>query len=323
MLEVTQSILETEDIDHMLELILTNSLKAFEKSSLGTILVKEGDYFKVAASIGFVDGIEDFKLPFNESFLAKSTDGMMNRIVNIRDLSVYDNYYSFTTVFGEEKFIKSTITSPIFIKGSLFGTINIDSIDIDGFDDEDSKTMEYIRSNVEIAVSNHISYKEKAYLANFDSLTNLYNRYYFEENFKGIKAKADRYNDCFKLVLFDIDDLKIVNDCKGHLAGDQVIIKIAGELKSTARKSDAIARLGGDEFVGIYFYADEDMLAKKFQRVLTKFELEEEFSSHLSHKTSFSYGMASYPKDGQNLNDLIKIADKKMYDQKKKKKWEK
>jgi len=322
MLEVTQSILETEDIDHMLELILTNSLKAFEKSALGTILVKEDDYFKVAASIGFADGIEDFKLLAEESFLSKATNGKMNRIVNIGDLSVYDNYYSFTTVFGEEKFIKSTLTAPIFIKGSLFGTINIDSIDTNGFDQEDFKTMEFIRSNVEIAVSNHISYKEKAFLANFDSLTNLYNRYYFEENFNGIKDKAIRYNDFFKLVLFDIDDLKVVNDCMGHLAGDQVIKKFAEELKNTARKSDVIARLGGDEFIGIFFYADEDKLSEKFQGVLAKLEREEEFLDNQSHQTSFSYGIASYPEEGQNLEELIKIADKRMYEQKSKKKWE-
>jgi len=323
MLEVTQSILETEDIDHMLELILTNSLKAFEKSALGTILVKEDDDFKVAASIGFADGIEDFKLPAEESFLSKATNGKMNRIVNIGDLSVYDNYYPFTTVFGEEKFIKSTLTAPIFIKGSLFGTINIDSIDVDGFDAEDVRTMEFIRTNVEIAISNHISYKEKAFLANFDSLTNLYNRYYFEENFKGIKARAIRYNDVFKLVLFDLDDLKVVNDCMGHLAGDQVIKKFADELKNTARKSDLIARLGGDEFVGIFFYADEDKLIEKFQRVLKRLELEEKFSGNQSHKASFSFGIASYPEEGQNLEELIKIADKRMYEQKSKKKWEK
>lgn len=320
MLEVTQSILETEDIDHMLELILTNSLNAFEKSSLGTILVKEGNYFKVAASIGFADGIEDFKLPAEECFLSKATNGKMNRIVNIGDLSVYDSHYSFTTVFGEEKYIKSTITAPIFTKGSLFGTINIDSIDIDGFDDEDVKTMEFIRSNVEIAVTNHISYKEKAFLANFDSLTNFYNRYYFEENFKGIKAKAIRYNDLFKLVLFDIDDLKVVNDCMGHLVGDQVIKKFADELKNTARKSDVIARLGGDEFIGIFFYADEDKLAEKFQSVLTKLEREEESSGCQCPKILFSYGIASYPEEGQNLEELIKIADKRMYEQKSKKK---
>ena len=320
MLEVTQSILETDDIAHMLELILTNSLKAFEKSSLGTILVKEGDYFTVAASIGFTEGIRDFKLPFKESFLARETDGKMDRIVNIGDLSVYESYFSFTTVFGEEKFIKSTITAPIFIKGNLFGTINIDSIDIDGFDQEDVKTMEFIRSNVEIAISNHISYKEKAFLANFDSLTNLYNRYYFEENFKGIKGKANRYNDFFKLVVFDIDDLKKINDNFGHQVGDQVIKKIAFELRSAARKSDIIARLGGDEFIGIFFQADENRLAEKFEKVLRKLEFDEESPGIHHFKISFSYGIANYPKDGQNLDELISIADKKMYENKSKNK---
>ena len=180
--------------------------------------------------------------------------------------------------------------------------------------------MEFIRSNVEIAISNHISYKEKAFLANFDSLTNLYNRYYFEENFKGIKGKANRYNDFFKLVVFDIDDLKKVNDHFGHLVGDQVIKKIAFELTSVARKSDIIARLGGDEFIGIFFQADENRLAEKFEKVLRKLEFDEESPGIHHFKISFSYGIANYPKDGQNLDELISIADKKMYENKSKNK---
>jgi len=320
MLEVTQSILETNEIVHILELILINSLKAFENSSVGTILVKEGDYFKIAASSGFAGGIIDFKLPLKESFLAKATDGKMNRIVNIRDLSIYGNYYTLPTVFGKKGHIKSTITAPIIIKESLFGTINIDSIDIDGFDDEDVKTMEFIRSNVEIAILNHLSFNEKSFLANFDSLTKLHNRYYFEENFKSIKDKAVRYNDSFKLVIFDIDDLKKVNDCCGHLAGDQVIKKIAAELKNAARKSDMIARLGGDEFIGVFFYADEEKLAAKFQEILKKLEQEEVSSGKTCHKNSFCYGIASYPEEGQDLNELIKIADRRMYEQKSEKK---
>ncbi len=319
MLEVTQSILETEDLDHMLELILENSLKAFEKSTLGTILVKEKDYFKVAASIGFAAGIEDFKLPIKESFLAMETDGKMDKIVNIGELHTFESKYSFTTIFGEKKFINSTITSPLFIKGNLFGTINVDSVDINAFDDEDVKTMEFIRSNVEIAISNQISYKEKVFLANVDNLTNLYNRYYFEENFKNIKNKAIRYNDHFKLVVFDIDDLKRINDDLGHLAGDWVIKTIATELKKAARKSDLIARLGGDEFIGIFFYADEEKLTEKFQQILTKLEHIEKYSLNVNHKTSFSFGIASYPEEAKNLESLIKIADRRMYKFKSKK----
>lgn len=320
MLEVTQSILETEDVDHMLELILKNSLKAFEKSALGTILVKERGYFKVSASVGFAEGIENFKLPIKESFLALATNGKMNRIVNISDLSVLESRHTFTTVFGEEKFINSTITSPLYIKGNLFGTINVDSVDIDAFDEEDVKTMEFIKSNVEIAISNHISYREKAFFANIDSLTNLYNRYYFEENFKGIKSKAIRYNDHFKLVVFDIDDLKKINDDLGHLAGDWVIKTIAGELKKAARKSDLIARVGGDEFFGIFFYADEEKLAERFQLMLMKLERDEKYSVHQKTKTSFSFGIASFPEEGKKLETLIKIADRRMYEHKSRKK---
>ncbi|MDW5299832.1 MAG: PAS domain S-box protein [Sedimentibacter sp.] len=205
MLEVTQSILKIEDINQIFQLILKNSLIALEKSTIGTILIKEGDYFTVASSVGFVDDIKNFKLPYEDSFIYIATDGKMDRIANIGNILKYSKYIRIKTTLGDKRFIESTITVPIYFKGSLFGTINVDSVERNAFDEEDVKSMEFIRSNVEIAVSNHLLYKEKSLSAKYDWLTHLYNRSYFEESFLKIKEKAVKYNEIFQLVMFDID----------------------------------------------------------------------------------------------------------------------
>jgi len=314
MLEVTQSILISEDINQMFELILKNSLKALEKSTLGSILIKENDYFTVASSVGFTDDIKELKLRYEDSFLYNETDGKMDKVANIGKLSTYYGYKPIRTILGDERFIESTITVPIYFKGSFFGLINIDSVEINAFDEEDVKSMEYIRNNIEIAVSNHLLYKEKVVLAKSDHLTNLYNRFYFEESFLKIKEKATLYNETFQLVMFDIDELKKINDSKGHLTGDKMIKKLAQAIEGSIRKSDILARFGGDEFIAILFGSNQEYFKDKFQNLQKQLENEPLIVDDNEIICSFSYGIASFPEEGTNLEELIKIADERMYD---------
>jgi diguanylate cyclase (GGDEF)-like protein len=317
MLEVTQSILKMEDINQIFQLILNNSLIALENSTLGTIFIREDDCFKVVASVGFVDDIKNFKLHVEGCFLYKATDGKMDRIVNIRDLTKYNGYDCIKANIGEGMFIKSTMSVPIYHEGSFFGMINIDSVEKNAFDEDDVKSMEFIRNNAEIAVSNYLLYKEKAFLAKHDQLTGLYNRYYFEESFLKLKEKEIQYNETFQLVVFDIDGLKKINDSMGHLIGDEVIKKIAQSIKSSIRKSDIIARVGGDEFSGIIFVSNKEYLVEKFQKILKQLENDPLLMVNEEIICTFSYGIASFPQEGIELNELIKIADERMYSYKK------
>ena len=117
----------------------------------------------------------------------------------------------------------------------------------------------------------------------------------------------------FNIVIFDIDKLKSINDLLGHLVGDEVIKKIAQELEKNIRKSDILVRLGGDEFVGVFFNSNLKNLNEKFQNLLMKLENAPLSINGEQVKCKFSYGISSFPKDGINLNDLIKIADERMY----------
>lgn len=313
MLEITQSVLESEDLEQLFKLILDNALKALTNGSLGTILMKERSYFSVASFVGYDADIKNFKLPIEDAFMYSLTEGKMDRIVRIPDLLTVTKHYLNRTIFGEEKFIKSTIAAPIYIKGTLFGIISIDAIETGAFDDDDEKSMEFIRNTIEIALANHLSYQEKAFLARFDRLTKLYNRAYFEEQFTLVKELAQRYNDEFNLVLFDMDNLKRINDVHGHLVGDRAIQAIAHELEGNIRSSDFIARYGGDEFVGIFYHTDHAKLDKKFRKLLCKLKKQPLIVEGENISCSFSFGIADFPKDGETMNELIKAADDRMY----------
>lgn len=311
MLDVSQSIIKIEDINQVYQLILDNAVKALEKAKLGTIFIKKDDVYKVVAHTGFSEQILDFQLIPQKTFLYKATDGRMDEIKNIADLMSLSNYYPIKTAEGED-YIKSCITAPININGEIYGTINIDSVEVDAFDDEDVKCMEFMKNCIEIAISNFLRYEERIYWSNHDSLTNIYNRVYIEEKFEKYKKEALKSESTFYLVIFDIDNLKYINDKHGHSEGDSVILKISNELKDMAVKSDILARIGGDEFLGIFFDNDVYTLYNKIKDTLRNVNKPIKINNQII-SCSFSFGMSTFGEDGYEFKELYKKADERMY----------
>ncbi|PKM86070.1 MAG: hypothetical protein CVU85_08775 [Firmicutes bacterium HGW-Firmicutes-10] len=313
MLEVTNSIMKNDEIDVFYSLILKNALAAIEKSNLGSIFIRREKHFQCISYIGFHESVMDFQLPVQHSFLYRATDGAMDRITHLKDIQSSDLNYPIKIDTGEFVSIRSSLSAPIIVAGEVYGMINIDSLQANAFDDSDVKSMEFLRDNIEIAITNHILFQEKSSLAKYDRLTGLYNRHFFEDQYEFIKEKAQRYNETFNLVMFDVDELKKINDLYGHFIGDQVIRKIALEMQTSSRKSDVIARFGGDEIIAILFASDADELYKKFTNLQNKLlENPIEFFDERIH-CSFSFGIASFPQEGQEFEELLKIADARMY----------
>lgn len=319
MLEVTQAIAQQEDLEEIFELILKNSLKAMDKATLGSILIRKEDELIVASSIGFDKAIDDFRILIKDSFLYKVTDGRFDRIINLNDLTNFDCFIPIQTSLGKEIFIKSTLSAPIYINDKLFGMINIDSVNKNAFDEVDIKAMEFLKPNIEIALTNHFLYQEKVLLARHDPLTQISNRGYFEEQFDVILQTAARYKDTFCFAVFDVDGLKKINDSEGHLVGDEVIKQVAKVLEANKRKSDLVARIGGDEFVGVYQHSDSDLLSKRLDLIINSMQNNPIDSKNGQVIPSFTFGIAIFPEDGETLEQLFKVADNRMYAKKNRK----
>ena len=315
MLELTHFIGKTENINIIYEFILKTAVKSINNAKLGTIMLKKGDYLKVVCQTGFnKDSICKFSIPIEKSFIYRLTDGKLDKIKKIDDLRNIDDFMKIKTDNNESDFIKSTITAPIYVKEKFFGVVNIDSTEINAFNKNDLKIMEFIKNHVEMAISNHMLYEEKVYLSKYDVLTGLYNRYYLEELFEHERKRALRYNESFNLVVFDINDLKITNDNYGHIAGDIILNHFAKNCSKIIRKSDVLARYGGDEFIGIFLNSDREKLKLRLDEYLFYLENNPAYIDKVPLICTFSYGIATFKEDGSNFMKLIKNADKKMYD---------
>ncbi|MHB8086105.1 MAG: PAS domain S-box protein, partial [Dehalococcoidia bacterium] len=150
-------------------------------------------------------------------------------------------------------------------------------------------------------------------MAMHDALTGLPNRSLLYDRFNIACAQAQRNNRKLAVMELDLDYFKTINDNLGHAAGDELLKATADRLSAMVRKSDTVARLGGDEFVVLIpeFTNIKDAL-KTAQKIHSAFQKPFVIEGQELHVTT-SIGIAVYPRDGSNIEDLLKAADTAMY----------
>lgn len=313
MLKIGYSINEISNINDLLQLILNEVINCIDDKSSGSILLLDQDKkLKMAVAKGYNrEETKTFSIKLKEH-LAWFNNGekifntvIFNDIDKMKDINMLDT--------AEGIKIKSSISSPIIIEGELYGFLNIDSIYNNIFSEGELELMEYMRNQVSIAIANHKLYEEIIYLSRYDKLTNIYNRRYFEQLLYNNINNDDGDKKEFLLAVFDLNGLKSANDNYGHLAGDELIRTFSKGLKGLAEESDIIGRYGGDEFVGVFYNVDSQSLINKFEGLLEQFRNNPIIFEGNKIICSYSHGIVCYPDEGQVINKLIKIADKRMY----------
>ena len=162
--------------------------------------------------------------------------------------------------------------------------------------------------------SKSITNEELLTVANFtDGLTGIYNRKIGLEMLAKFVNELEIGAPPFTMCFVDLNDLKYVNDKRGHQAGDQYLITVADIIKGSIRQSDVFARLGGDEFLVIFPKCTYDVAAKIFEEVS---KLLDAVNNENQPRTyySISYGVLEVgPSDGLNMEALLAEAGAIMY----------
>ncbi len=146
-----------------------------------------------------------------------------------------------------------------------------------------------------------------------DGLTGVFNRRYFDKQLLAEISRSKRYNHTFSLILLDIDDFKRINDTYGHTVGDKVLKEFAGVLKNHLRSEDIAARYGGEEFTLLLPQTDLSGAKIFAERLLEK---SRDFLYNDEINVTFSGGIANYPHHGFNVQHLLEISDKGLYESK-------
>lgn len=159
-------------------------------------------------------------------------------------------------------------------------------------------------------------------LAFYDALTGLPNRNLLTDRLELEMRRAERHNTTGALLFIDLDNFKAVNDSFGHAVGDQVLQHVAEQLKGALRAIDTVSRLGGDEFLVILpelssNVEEAKLSAQSVAEMLTKKIATPFFVKNRDWVTSASIGIAMYPKDCDNVHEVMRFADTAMYEAKK------
>jgi diguanylate cyclase (GGDEF)-like protein len=145
-----------------------------------------------------------------------------------------------------------------------------------------------------------------------DSLTNLFNRRYFNHRMEEEIAKAVRNKTSLAILLCDLDHFKIINDTRGHHTGDEVLKAVARCIQEATRGTDLVFRWGGDEIVVVLSEATREGILTAGERIRRGVRTFSE-QAYLDLDLDLSIGVSIYPEHGSNVDELIRLADWALY----------
>ncbi|PUA17492.1 EAL domain-containing protein [Glaciimonas sp. PCH181] len=177
-----------------------------------------------------------------------------------------------------------------------------------------------MRSNAGLALTLRDISESKAHeqallaMANSDALTALPNRHWLMDFLPFAINRARTSQTTLALLFVDLDDFKNVNDTMGHAAGDELLQAAAARLRSVIRPSDSVVRLGGDEFTIILENPENAVAVERVsERVISALKRPFLLGGRSSHVVCASIGISVFPKDGDDVETLLKHADIAMY----------
>lgn len=206
----------------------------------------------------------------------------------------------------------SWLSVPLKNEGKVIGAMTVQNYHNPScYSQKDIKLMEIVADQVSTAIVRKQNEERIIYISFHDTLTGLYNRTYFEEELKRINNP--RYYP-LSVVMIDVNGLKAVNDAFGHQEGDKLLKNLAKLLRGNSREVDVLARLGGDEFAIILPNTSKSDAEFFCQRLIKNCQENSFQPAYLN--PNISLGFATQEGYLSNIEEIIKEADNKMYENK-------
>jgi len=321
MLGLTQEVLRNENIGDIMKLVLDEAMHLIPNSQAGSILIKkENMKMEYVAANGYsLENLQKIDLHYNDLYQAALDDPYEPTV--LKDLKVFDEVH-----IGKEKTQKiwpgqiaqSCLTCSFQFNGEFYGSINIDNFDSPTiFTDNDRYLLKQLAQELEIIISVHDLYEKALRPTKYDELTQAYTRRYCMKLLNTMVKKHEA--KLISICTLDIDHLKEINDKYGHDVGDNYLQFFADGVRQSVTQENLFGRFGGDEFLIIFKGLNEYKTQEQINLIHSYFDEKQFIPNGHEEPVLFSVGIALYPADGEDIPELIKISDKRMYQDKRNK----
>lgn len=208
---------------------------------------------------------------------------------------------------------KSILTVPVIVNDKVQYSITIEKQASTRFSDSDKNVLELLALTFGSIVSWQQQYWKMHENAMHDGLTGLLNHKAFIDRFKEEINRANRYQHSIVFAILDLDKFKRINDSYGHLYGDYVIREVANIIKEKVRNIDVVGRYGGEEYGILLINTDIEKIVPVAQRIIEGIAEFPFTMDNIDVNMTISCGLSEFPRDTDNLKELIAKADEAMY----------
>lgn len=324
-MEINTKMLTSCDVEIIFKMILDKVLEVISKGKMGSIIVMKNNKLQYKATSGYISNetekigldIQDILEVYKHKIF--NSENIFNPLIlkNLENklFDSQEHYDIWRKVLRESPY--EILTSGIGIDGKIVGFINIfNNNEEERFDEEDKKLLQHLCYDIAIAFNNAELFENIIYMSRYDKLTGVYNRRYFETLLSEALIKANRLKEDLVICTLDLNNFKEINDIYGHDAGDKVLVKFVNIFRSELSEDDIFGRVGGDEFSVIFMNKDKSQVKNIIDKIYMTFENNDVQFNGDTKIISFAYGISQFPIDSVEAEELLKIADKRMYDEK-------
>lgn len=312
--EIGKTLTSTLDIKEILNIIMLKISELLRPDNWSLLLVDEerGDlYFEIVVGQK-ADKIKNMRLRMGEGLAGWVAEKGEKLIIH--DVSK-DERFSRDVDLASGFETKSVVCVPLKCKGKVLGVVElVGKAGGDEFSEEDIFILTTLADYAAIALENAQYFQKVKELTITDDVTRLYNSRYMYDYLEQELRRAQRYGMDLSIIFLDLDYFKNVNDTYGHLIGSRLLREIAHVILGSLRSVDIAVRYGGDEFVMILPSTSKESALHVAERIRSALKsttfLQEE---GLRIRQTASFGVASFPTDANNKLDLIRQADRAMY----------
>lgn len=294
------------DVAPLAEKAIEN-LTVFTGSTAGLLAIIEQGELRAAANHGLFSQDEILE----SSYVADVMNNNRAKIIEVpnHEAVVVDH------VVGRHK-AKYVLVYPVLYKSVSLGIIVL--VSNRSYDGEILRRLDLLSVGLGLALNNSLTHGRMRVLATLDPLTEVYNRGFGVKRLHEEYTRSIRSDSPLGVIIFDIDDFKIINDTYGHLAGDRVLLGVVQSTKRMLREGDILVRYGGEEFMAVLpgaSLADVSLVGERIRRAIQEMTV---MDGEQSIKVTVSLGGTSHPEfNVANEEALVRHADLSLYRAKK------